>query len=284
MWKNLPLLVLCLLIPLGCKTPPAPGGNVPAVLEFDHIKAESVDSVEIHYRITAENSHSLPLELEFKNYALSLNGIPPGEASALENLKPAVTVAPGSSLTYGLMLRLNLRELPDRALAAPEAENRVELTLDVKWRYGSGPSAAGTITAGARFPPVREPEFTITSIAILQAELINTRFRVSLRIDNPNVFPVSLSSLGYELYGEGYFWAEGRERDVLRIPARGFAETKLFLMMNFINMPRKLLDDVIAMHTVNYRFTGAANVSTGVSWLPEFNMRFDKTGESEVLK
>ncbi|MDR2480232.1 MAG: LEA type 2 family protein [Treponema sp.] len=284
MWKNMPLFLLCLLIPLGCKTPPAPGGNVPSALVFDHITAKSVDFVEIHYRITTENSRSLPLELEFKGYSGLLNGIPIGKASVLENLKPALTIAPGSSLEHNVVLRLNLRELPNSAPARPESENRVDLTLNVNWRYGGGPPAIGNITAQARFPAVREPEFTITSIAILQAELINTRFRVSLRIDNPNVFPVSLSSFAYDLYGENYFWAGGSERDVLHIPAQGFAETKLFLMMNVINMPRRLLDDVIAMNTVNYRFTGSANVSTGVPWLPEFRMQFDKTGASEVLK
>jgi LEA14-like dessication related protein len=118
----------------------------------------------------------------------------------------------------------------------------------------------------------------------MQAELINTRFRVSLRIDNPNFFPVALSSFGYELYGEGRFWADGEEQDVLYIPAKGSAETNLFLLMNFINMKRHLLDEVIAMQLVRYRFTGEVEVGTGVSWLPQFHMGFDRTGNSIVLK
>ncbi|MDR2158742.1 MAG: LEA type 2 family protein, partial [Treponema sp.] len=114
--------------------------------------------------------------------------------------------------------------------------------------------------------------------------LVNTRFRVTVRIDNPNGFPVNLSSFEYELYGAGRFWADGKETDALHIPARDSAEVKLFLLMNFINMKRELLDEVIAMRQVRYRFSGEALVETGVSWLPEFRMRFDRQGHSNVFK
>jgi LEA14-like dessication related protein len=98
------------------------------------------------------------------------------------------------------------------------------------------------------------------------------------------MFPVELSSFGYELYGDGRFWADGKEKDILYIPAKGTEETNLFLLMNFINMKRNLLDEIIAMRLVRYRFTGEAMVGTGVSWLPEFRMRFDRSGRSEVFK
>ena len=48
-------------------------------------------------------------------------------------------------------------------------------------------------------PELLEPVFSIASIAILQAELVNTRFKVRLRIDNPNSVPLELSSFNYEL-------------------------------------------------------------------------------------
>jgi LEA14-like dessication related protein len=117
----------------------------------------------------------------------------------------------------------------------------------------------------------------------LKAELINTRFRVSLKVDNPNPFPMELSSFVYELYGEGRFWADGREKNVLKIPALETAETRLFLVMNFIDMKRSLLDQIINLQDVNYRFKGEALVRTEVDYLPQFRTVFDLSGYSQVF-
>ena len=133
-------------------------------------------------------------------------------------------------------------------------------------------------------PMVLEPEFEIINIAIIRAELVNTRFRVALRITNPNTIPVELSAFNYELYGNGMFWAEGEQRDIVRIPEKTAVEGYLFLMMNFIDMDRNLLDQIINLIDVNYRFTGEAQVSTGVDYLLKFTTNFDLSGYSRVLE
>jgi LEA14-like dessication related protein len=129
-------------------------------------------------------------------------------------------------------------------------------------------------------PVVKEPVFSITSIKILQAELINTRLKVHIRVENPNNFPVELLSFTYELYGSGRLWADGTEKNACTIPASGFLEKDLYLVMNFINMRRDLLDRIIAMRTVRYRFTGTAELSAEA--LPAFTHAFNLEGESEV--
>jgi LEA14-like dessication related protein len=131
-------------------------------------------------------------------------------------------------------------------------------------------------------PRILEPVLSISSIAILQAELINTRLRVRLRIDNPNSFPLELSAFNYELHGAGRYWAEGEETDPLEIPPEGYAEKDLLLLMNFMNMKRETLDQVIALKTVGYRFSGEVAVDAATERLPRFVMGFDISGESPV--
>jgi LEA14-like dessication related protein len=133
-----------------------------------------------------------------------------------------------------------------------------------------------------------EPGFTITSIKILQADLINTRMKLSLKIDNPNLFPISLSSVKYELYGDGNFWTGGTEKDLAVIEAQNSSETEFNIEMNFINMKRRLLDDIIAMRYVHYRIVGTMNVgavtSADMPELPDISIKFDHSGDSEVKK
>jgi len=129
---------------------------------------------------------------------------------------------------------------------------------------------------------VKEPEFEIVSITILQAELINTKFEAVLKVDNPNGFPVTLSSINYELFGNGLLWAQGTEHNIMHIPANSSLETKFNFSMNFINMNRKLLDDVIAMRRVQYRFKGDARISALIQRAQPFTMNYNCYGLSEV--
>jgi LEA14-like dessication related protein len=133
---------------------------------------------------------------------------------------------------------------------------------------------------------VSEPEFHIISIIIIQGELINTQFEALLKINNPNEFALDVSSLRYELHGNGMFWADGTENDVLHVPAHSSTESKFKFTMNFINMNRKLLDDVIAMRQVRYNFKGQAQVQARLADetldIPPFVMDYDIAGHSEV--
>jgi hypothetical protein len=54
--------------------------------------------------------------------------------------------------------------------------------------------------------------------------------------------------------------------------------------MNFINMSRKLLDDIIALRQVNYRFTGEITTETGIDWLPVFRSNFALSGSAPVTR
>ncbi|MCL2602643.1 MAG: LEA type 2 family protein [Treponema sp.] len=131
---------------------------------------------------------------------------------------------------------------------------------------------------------IQPPEFSITNIAILKAELINTRFRVGMKIDNPNAFPVELSALRYTLYGNGMFWADGDERSIIEIPAQSSVTGNMLLLMNFTGMKRDLLDQIINLSDVQYRFTGSAQISSGDEHLPTLAAHFDLSGFSPVLE
>jgi LEA14-like dessication related protein len=283
-------LLFCCLTCKSPPPPPPPEEKPVADLRFDRIEAESIHQVSLFYRLRVENPRSAPLILNTGGWKAVVDGLEyDRKAAALEANEnsgsgPLAEIPGGGFAEKTLRLDLDLGASGEPAVSGDPGNYQAELLLDLVYQYGGEKPLAGEAFAIAEFPRIREPEFTITAIAILQAELINTRFRVNLRIDNPNVFPVDLSSFGYELYGAGRFWADGRETGVLHIPAQSSAETKLLLMMNFINMKRSLLDEVIAMQQVRYRFTGEAEVGTGVSWLPWFRMGFDHSGHSEVYK
>jgi LEA14-like dessication related protein len=127
-----------------------------------------------------------------------------------------------------------------------------------------------------------QPEFEVVSIIIYQAELINTQFETVLKIVNPNKFDVQLYSIKYRLYGNGMLWAEDTAEDIILVPAESTVEAKFRFSMNFINMNRRLLSDIIDMRSVQYAFIGEAQLQVNVSRVSPFTVNFDISGLSDV--
>jgi len=130
--------------------------------------------------------------------------------------------------------------------------------------------------------PVIKPEFDIVSIYILQADLVVTEFAAVLRVRNPNDFAIELSAIAYQLYGNGEFWAEGTGNNIVYIPAQSLDHIRFTFSKNFIDMSRSLLNDVIAMRRIHYRFTGHALMQPVVDDVSVFNVTFDCYGFSQV--
>ena len=215
---------------------------------------------------------------------------PPGPSAEMTELESWQVLINGTEASKAfnvekegklILLKMDMAALAAEGLA-PKDDYEVSLTLSLS--HGPDLRERIVVSGFAAFPGVREPEFSISSIATLKAELVNTRFRVAIKIVNRNPFPVELSSFRYELYGNGRFWADGIARDIIEIPGMSAVEGRLFLPMNFIDMDRNLLDQIINLVDVNYRFTGEVQVSTGIEYIPSFSSTFDLSGYSQVFE
>jgi LEA14-like dessication related protein len=263
--------------------PPVPPEYPDARLVFDRIETVSTDTLVLRFRLEADNPRNAMAHIRLARWRAAVNGQAQDQTGAgtLTIESEALSLGAFSSGAYPVRLELKL----DQALAAIISDsNEAALDMDLVFAYEDGEEAEVQVRAAADFPRVREPEVAVTAIAIMKAELINTRFKVSLRINNPNFFPVELSALHYVLYGEGRLWADGTRAEQINVPAQGSESADVFLVMNFIGMRRELLDQVVALRRVQYRFTGESAVDTGIAYIPQFRMKFDLSGNSEVVE
>jgi LEA14-like dessication related protein len=285
-------LGLCLCCATAAPPPvveaPVPPEKPLVRLSFDRILGADPGHITLFFNLEIENSGSAGARPALLAWQFRLNGFELPEGAALVFEDPGHPLDPGARALLPVRLELDMEKTASSGDQSPAwsgaGEYRAELNLDLRFDFSSGGSTELRAGMETVFLRVLEPQFSITSIAVRKAELINTRFRVRLRIDNPNPFPVELSALRYELYGGGRFWADGTGKDILPIPPEEAAETDLSIVMNFIDMRRELLDEIIAMGQVRYRFTGESTVSTGVDYLPQFRTRFDRSGDAPVIE
>ncbi|MDR1411397.1 MAG: LEA type 2 family protein [Spirochaetaceae bacterium] len=280
--RPLPVFFVFFAFCLSCASPPPPGEPAPlprpaARLSFDRVEAESLEQLTLWFSLEAENPRGKDARLASSGLRVVSNG--KTALSGVAFTAPEGLVAGGGKL--GLPLRLNIDA--GELLKDAGGERGVELSFDLVFDYGGGGTEKIPVKAAASFPLILEPEFRIVSVAVKKAELIDTRFAVKILLKNPNFFPVELSAFSFELYSGGRFWAGGSKKNIVLIPPGQSAETELLLTMNFIDMRRDLLDQVIAMEQIDYRFTGEATISTGIEYLPRFRWKFDQSGRSPVV-
>jgi len=269
------LFTACKSKPVAPQTEAAPSPY--ATLVFTGIKADDIEHLKLFYSLEAKAQSGSLARIE--SWRVEIDGQDAGFAFSMNYPQGDFPVDSRISLA----LDMDIAALAAKGLA-PKDDYAVTLIAELGVYSGAASPARVVARTSANFPGVRAPGFNITSIAILKAELINTRFRVSMRIDNPNPFPLELSNFIYKLYGNGRLWADATEKKIFVVEGKSSMQGDLYLIMNFINMERSLLDQIVNLVSVNYRFTGEARVSTGIDYLPEFSTGFDLSGYSEVLE
>jgi len=277
----LQIIIVFALLFTACKSKPVVPEeeavqSLSATLAFAGIKADDVKHLRLSYNLEAKAPSGSRAKIN--SWRVLIDGQDASSAFGLNYPKGEFPLGSPVSLT----LSMDIAALAAKGLA-PKDDYAITLIVELDV---SGTATPAHITAQgtANFPGVQEPKFNITSIAILKAELVNTRFRVNMKIDNPNPFPLELSGFIYELYGNGRLWADGMEKNVLVVKGKSSLQGELYLIMNFINMERSLLNQIINLVDVNYHFIGEAQVSTGIDYLPKFKTGFDLSGYSEVLE
>lgn len=268
-------MLITAMLALSCATrPPAPATPpLSIVWSAVEVRGTGIETARIDALVTLSNTGTGPVVVDSVERVLRFD-----EAiTATVRDDDPVRLEPGASA--GIPLRFDFQ-------VPAGTEPLVPLRLESRAMARAAGGAAELFTAEARVavPRVLAPSLDISSIRIIKDELINTRLRVDLAIHNPNAFALSFATLDFRLYGEGRYWAEGSQPQPFEVPAGGEASASLFLTMNFTDMSRSLLDQVIRLASVNYRLAGAARVDTGLDFLPQFVLPFDLSGRAVVTR
>ncbi|HOX92594.1 MAG TPA: LEA type 2 family protein, partial [Spirochaetales bacterium] len=244
--------------------------------------ALSADEVNLSWTLNIANRGTKPVSLSDIRCVASLEGIDyryePATVSAL--------LPSGGSV-----------QLPCSVVAAMPAPQSVAMdAADWSEEHAIAPWSMHALTdisegsklrtldcyAQSTAPRIGKPVFELVSIVISQDDIINTKLLLGLSIRNPNAFPISLSLFSYDLYGEKKHWASGKLSAASEIPAFGTRVVNLELVMNFTQMNRAILDQVLRMDKVNYRLSGSASVD--MQRIPPYTQAYDLSGSTTVQR
>ncbi|MBV6417345.1 MAG: hypothetical protein CMLOHMNK_02007 [Steroidobacteraceae bacterium] len=140
---------------------------------------------------------------------------------------------------------------------------------------------AALLLVGCAATRFETPEIRIVGIELQQSDLFQQRFKVHLRVQNPNdrALPVKGITANMELNGEEF--AQGIAGDSFTVPAMGEAEFDMLLTANMAGAILRLVTDMQrgkAADSLEYRMHGKLSLASGFLR----SIPFDEKGSLEL--
>lgn len=288
MRKLTPVLLSALLVSIlfSCVSNKPQPDPVHAEIKNGYAKFISIEEMELGWDVVIHNTSQKPVEISemVQNLVMEDHLFSIEEPSIMPGIiMPRINPGESVNIPFTVIVPLPREQKMDDELTWNEEDawaiweiSLAYTAVQAKITRNLGASAAFTA------PRLGKPGFSVLSIIISQDDLVNTRLLIELSILNPNIFPIELSAFNYELFGEGRRWAGGSLKTGHLIPPMDKKTVNLGLSMNFTQMNRQILDQVIKLELLKYRFLGDASVL--MDKIPPYTQSFDLSGITRVSK
>ncbi len=138
-----------------------------------------------------------------------------------------------------------------------------------------------TLAACSALPMnAEQPKISVATIDLATAGILEQKFSLGLRIQNPNDFELAVNAISFDLELNGKPFITGLSGQALSVPRFGSGVMKVEGISNGF----ALFNQAVGMangekKTFSYRLTGTARIGDNFSRLP-----FDQKGEIELPK
>ena len=137
-------------------------------------------------------------------------------------------------------------------------------------------ACAALVAACTSMPSnLRAPTCELVGVQILSTDMFAQRFKVRLRVDNPNDIELPVTGLEFTVFMAGDRFAEGMGNEQFVLPAKGNAEFDMLVTTNFVSSFGRLLSRTSngKLEDVEYEIVGKIAVDKGIVRKIPFNHR-----------
>ena len=122
---------------------------------------------------------------------------------------------------------------------------------------------------------VEPPQLSLSKVQMLSSTLLEQRYRLTLRVNNPNAVTLPISGMSYAVKFAGVDFASGVTPNAFRIPARGEHLVDIDVSTNLLRSAQQLMTILRNdPDSLDYELTGSVDVDLPlVGAIP-----FSKTG------
>jgi LEA14-like dessication related protein len=122
---------------------------------------------------------------------------------------------------------------------------------------------AGCASMGSK---LESPHVSVLNVQMLTTDMFAQKFRVRLKVENPNDIELKVTGLEYEILLMGDGFAEGNSSDRFLLPAKGEAEFDMNVSTNFVSSLGRLISRMNGgkLENIDYEIVGQVFVDKGM--------------------
>jgi LEA14-like dessication related protein len=115
-------------------------------------------------------------------------------------------------------------------------------------------------------PKLDTPTISVMALQMTSGDMFSQRFRVRLKVQNPNDLEVPVESIEYTMFLMGDRFGEGTTDQSFVLPARGEAEFDMMLTTDFVSALGRLVSRMGGgkLENVEYEVTGKLHLQKGM--------------------
>jgi LEA14-like dessication related protein len=137
-------------------------------------------------------------------------------------------------------------------------------------------------------PKLETPRVSMLGIQVMSGDMFAQRFRVRVKVENPNDIAVAVNSIEYKILLMGDSFADGSTDNSFVLPALGEAEFDMTVNTNFVSSLGRLVSRMGGgkLENVEYEIAGKLHLQKGVARTIPFDHRgtVNFTKQLEKLK
>jgi len=152
------------------------------------------------------------------------------------------------------------------------------MIADRRWPYGSHLvlAAAAALVGACAAVHFQTPDITPTAVELMDAQLNEQQFKVTLHVQNPNDRALPIKSVNCSLQIQGVEVGRGESTAPFSVPAHGESDFDMIVTANLAaSMPNLILRLARGGELPSYRLSG--NVNPDITLLPP--IPFSKSGQ-----
>jgi LEA14-like dessication related protein len=126
--------------------------------------------------------------------------------------------------------------------------------------------AALLVSCASVGPKLEAPQLSLLGVQILAADMFAQKFKVRVKVDNPNDIELPVTGLEYTIWLMGDDFAEGTSDHSFVLPALGEAEFDMTVTTNFVSALGRVISRKGGgkLEDVDYEIAGKVYVDKGL--------------------
>ncbi|ORU94188.1 MAG: Water stress and hypersensitive response domain-containing protein [Cycloclasticus sp. symbiont of Bathymodiolus heckerae] len=124
------------------------------------------------------------------------------------------------------------------------------------------------------------PQVSISNIQLVEAQLFEQRYELTLRVQNTNDFPLFIKGLSYQLHINGSKFAHGVSKQSIDVLPYEEQMLTVTLISNTLGLIKHLKS--LNNKALNFRLTGHVSHGTVANPISLYNLPFEKSGTLDL--